>query len=367
MKALQGSDQYEGAAPLCTCHPIDWIQFHFQGLTFRVSAFNHWFHWAHWVHVKPLWLPFLQPAHFSRRMHWHHADHKTWCTKDAALGGHIGAGWKWDMLPNFLCMIPAHIAARNFTKNCWQTSIERTGSLNSAKGKACPSTRSKDACMMVKYPFPVLFGFCSATGVWIKTHCLGDQVPLFFAFLDVHPKKGLNEDMVFLAWIWSGICCINVSQKFARFRPTTTPTSWWCGSRILRSTRPLRKKLRQAQLHRGNAKTVSYWIILLFNFVLETHFTMGWHLEMEADHVVFPSVGCLTESWNGSKAGEHQPGPTSTWGLLAASLTTQIIPSRPAKPYEEWAGNEGNLQRLLASRICAMHGRTPSSRLGAIR
>ena len=33
---------------------------------------------------------------------------------------------------------------------------------------------------------------------------------------------------------------------------------------------------------------------------------------MEADHVVFPSVGCLTESWNGSKAGEHQPGPTST-------------------------------------------------------
>ena len=35
--------------------------------------------------------------------------------------------------------------------------------------------------------------------LWIKTHCLGDQVPLSFAFLDVHPKKGLNEDMVFLA------------------------------------------------------------------------------------------------------------------------------------------------------------------------
>ena len=43
-----------------------------------------------------------------------------------------------------------------------------------------------------------------------------------------------------------------------------------------------------------------------------------------------------------------------------------VITSRPTKPHEEWATTEGNLQRLLGSKICALHGRTPSSRLWAI-
>ena len=44
---------------------------------------------------------------------------------------------------------------------------------------------------------PIWFLFCHR--VWIKPHRLDDQVPLPFAFVDVHFKKGLNEDMVFLA------------------------------------------------------------------------------------------------------------------------------------------------------------------------
>ena len=171
---------------------------------------------------------------------------------------------------------------------------------------------------MAKYPCPILFGFCSATGVWIKTLPGWPGTATFCV-----PRCALKQGP---EWRY-GLPGMNLiryqvykhdSQKFARFRPTTTPTSWCCGSRILRWTHPLHKKLRQAQLHRGICKIVSLGHSPL-QHCFEIHPTIGLHLEVEIGYVVFPSEGCLTESRIGEKAGESQYGPNATWGLLAAS------------------------------------------------